>query len=253
MSKPYQPFPPKLHILFILFLFWISYPVITEATPKKMQLRMKTKTVVLDPGHGGYDVGARGPDGTIEKTVTLNFIRILADELKNTYNVVMTRTDDYWVDVPTRTSTANHLNADLFISIHTGGSFLHQTGGISLYYYNKTSNPELGFDTDSSKEFKSVDTQIWSAIQNRHQKTSKILAELILKHFNEQTTFQADIQGAPLMVLEGADMPAVLIEIGYISNSAEEKSLGNIEVLTRIAGAIRNGIDDFFEKFHSSD
>lgn len=253
MSKHRKPYFQKLQILFILSLFWLSYPVITEANPKKMQLRMQTKTIVLDPGHGGYDNGARGLDGTLEKTVTLNFVRILAEELKKTYNVVLTRTDDYWVDALTRTATANHLNADLFISIHTGGSFLHQAGGISLYYYNKASNPDLGLATESSKGFKSIDPQVWSCIQNRHQKASKILAELILKDLDEPKKFQTEIQGAPLMVLEGADMPAVLIEIGYISNPVDEKSLGNIEVLTRIAAGIRNGIDDFFEKFQQYD
>jgi N-acetylmuramoyl-L-alanine amidase len=66
---------------------------------------------------------------------------------------------------------------------------------------------------------------------------------------NEQTIFEKnEILGAPLLVLEGADMPAVCLEIGYITNPAEEKSLQDTSVLSNIVRSIRNGIDDFFEK-----
>ena len=88
-----------------------------------------------------------------------------------------------------------------------------------------------------------------SNIQNAHQTTSKILANFLLNRINEQTIFKkSEILGAPLMVLEGADMPAVCLEIGYITNPAEEKSLRDISVLSNIVQSIRNGIDDFFEK-----
>jgi N-acetylmuramoyl-L-alanine amidase len=214
-----------------------------------LPFKFQRKTIVIDPGHGGYDFGARGPDGTFEKTVTMELGRILELELGNTYKVTLTRTDDYWTDIHTRTSMANHLNADMFISIHTGGSFLHQASGISLYYYKKISDTTLMLGQDSSQGFKDTNSQTsWSDTQNRHQQTSKVLAEILLNRMNEPAQFKTEIQGVPLMVLEGADMPAVLIEVGYITNPADEKMLKDIDSLSDIAKKIKRGIDDFFEK-----
>ena len=211
---------------------------------------MQKKTIVIDPGHGGYDKGGQGSDGTFEKTVTLKFAQVLAEELGKTYKTILTRTDDSWVDIPVRSATANHVDADMLISIHTGGSFLHQASGMSVYYYKKISKSTLTLDPDSSKEFKNENTKVtWSDIQNRHQQNSKNLAALVRDRIAKQTRYKPEIQGAPLIVLEGADMPAILIEIGYITNPVDEKSLDDIDVLTGIAKEIRNGINDFFEKF----
>lgn len=235
--------------MMVLAVMYIC-PMITEANPANRRLDRQKKTVVLDPGHGGHDKGAQGPYGTFEKTVTLNLARMIATELGNSYRVILTRTDDYWLDIPARTATANHVAADLFISIHTGGSYLHKASAMTLYYFKAISGTTLSFETDPSKPLKSVNTQIpWSNIQNRYQTTSQVVADLMLNRIKEQKIFiKNEIQGAPLMVLEGADMPAILIEIGYITNPAEEKSLINISVLSNIAKGIRKGIDDFFEK-----
>ena len=253
MLTGYKPIFIKFHAVIILLLFTLAYPVITNAKYNKHRNPIQKKTIVLDPGHGGYDKGAQGPDGSFEKTVTMEFARVLAAELENTYKVILTRTDDYWIDILSRTAMANHLNADMFISIHTGGSFLHQANGISLYYYEKISTSALMLKTESMEDSRSSNfKELWSNVQGKHQQNSKVLAEHILNSLKEKTgkklEYNAEIQGVPLMVIEGADMPAILIEIGYITNPAEEKSLNNINVLFDIAKKIKNGIDDFFEK-----
>jgi len=254
MMKACKPIPYKLHIVIIILLFMIlAHFSIAQAKPNRLDFQIPEKTIVLDPGHGGYDKGAEGPDGTFEKSVTMEFAQVLALELKKTYHVILTRTDDYWVDILTRTAMANHQNADMFISIHTGGSFLHQANGMSLYYYEKSSKLALMPETESMEESKSSNfNELWSNIQSRHQHNSKVLAGCILKSLEEKigekVEYSADIQGAPLLVLEGADMPAILIEVGYITNPKEEKSLNDINVLTDIAEKIKNSIDDFFEK-----
>ena len=241
--------PFRSHALIILWIFMLAFLIVTSASADQPGASIQKRTIVLDPGHGGYDNGAKGPGGTLEKNVTLAFARILAQELSKTYEVVLTRTDDYWVDLLTRTSMANHLNADMFISIHTGGSFLHQASGISLYYYEKVSTSELMSEENSIEALKTNDLRtLWSNIQNKHQKTSKTLAELIMNRINETPQFKAGVQGAPLLVLEGADMPAVLVEIGYITNPVDEKYLNDISSLTDIADQIKSGIDDFFQK-----
>lgn len=254
MIKGYKPILFKRHIVILLLLFMmLAHPAITKAKSNKLDFQNQKKTIVLDPGHGGYDKGAQGPDGTFEKTVTMELARVLALELEKTYNVVLTRTDDYWIDILERTAMANHLNADMFISIHTGGSFLHQASGISLYYYEKASTSALMLETESMEESKSSNfKEQWSNIQGRHQKNSKVLAEHILNSLKEKigenVEYSAEIQGAPLMVLEGADTPAILIETGYITNPKEEKSLNDINVLSDMARKIKKGIDVFFEK-----
>ena len=226
---------------------------IAQAKYNKFDFKILEKTIVLDPGHGGYDKGAKGPDGTFEKSVTMELAQVLALELKKTYKVILTRTDDYWVDILTRTAMANHQNGDMFISIHTGGSFLHQANGMSLYYYENSSKLALMPGTESLEESKNSNfDELWSNIQIKHQHSSKILAERILEDLKEKVgekvEYSADIQDAPLLVLEGADMPAILIEIGYITNPKEEKSLNDISALTDIAEKIKKGIDDFFDK-----
>jgi N-acetylmuramoyl-L-alanine amidase len=250
MSAAYYPFSIKQYCLLIgLGIILISSQTL-QATPKKPIFAQQKKTIVIDPGHGGYDTGALGPEGTFEKNVSLELARTVAAELENTYRVILTRTDDYFLNIPSRTSIANHENADLFISIHAGGSFLHQANGITLYFFNAIYESVLTPHTDSSKALETIHSQTpWSTIQNRHQTSSKILANLLQNRFNERTLFKkSEILGAPLLVLEGADMPAVCLEIGYVTNPDEEKALQDINVLSNIARSIRTGIDDFFEK-----
>ena len=253
MMKGYKPTLFKRHIVIILLLFMIlAHFAMSEAASNKPHFQIQQKTIVIDPGHGGYDKGARGPDGTLEKAVTMEFARVLALALEKTYKVVLTRTDDYWVDIPTRTAMANHLHADMFISVHTGGSLLHQARGVSLYYYEKATTSPLMLETESMEESKDSNfKELWSNIQGRHQKNSKVLAEDILNSLKEKmgetVEYKPEIQGAPLMVLEGADTPAVLIEIGYITNPKEEKSLNDIVLLSFLAQKIKKGIDDFFK------
>ena len=134
--------------MFLVIIFVCA--LTSESSPEKMIFGKQKKIIVIDPGHGGYDNGAQGPDETFEKNVSLTLARILAEELGNTYRVILTRTDDYWLDIPARTATANHVAADLFISIHTGGSYLHKASAMTLYYFKEVSGTTLSFETDPS-------------------------------------------------------------------------------------------------------
>jgi N-acetylmuramoyl-L-alanine amidase len=243
----------KKRLLVVIFLaFALVCTATTGAISEPLSVDSAKKIIVLDPGHGGHDNGAKGPEGTFEKNVTLTLARGIMIELGNRYKVSLTRTDDYWLDIPSRTATANHLEADLFISIHSGGSFLHQASGISLYYFKDISVPALTFESDISKPMKSINNQIpWDNIQIRHKTTSKALAKMIQNQINTQTIFiKSEVEGAPLMVLKGADMPAILLEAGYITNPAQEKALLDSSVLSNIAQAVAMGIDDFFKTVH---
>ena len=210
--------------------------------------RMK-KTIVIDPGHGGHDTGATSSGGTLEKTVALSLARLIESELKGKYRVILTRTDDYGLDVPQRTDIANHAKADVFISIHTGGSFEHQAGGITIYYFSEKSSSLSPDKKPTGRATLDDDQILWDRLQQRHVTSSRRLAQRLRKHINQQINFmQCRITTAPLLVLRGADMPAVLFEAGYLTNPDNEKYLSNEKDLLKIARAMAAGIEGFISR-----
>ena len=204
--------------------------------------------VVIDPGHGGTDTGAKGPNNTLEKSVTLNLAHVLAQQLKARYSVVLTRNGDYGLDHSGRTAVANHVKTDILISLHTGSSFIHNINGSAVFFYQPFQESALTTETHAPKPLQdSTPAVSWDMIQAKYRVTSEKLAGLIQSRLS--TLWQPQnvkVQGAPLLVLEGADMPAVVIEIGNLSNAAAEKALGDPRFLSRIAEAITGAIDAFF-------
>ncbi|MCP4367162.1 MAG: N-acetylmuramoyl-L-alanine amidase [Deltaproteobacteria bacterium] len=241
-------------MVFKFFIFVIIGAVIILSPPKQVSCAEnpfldEIKTVVLDPGHGGHDKGVMGPEGMLEKNVTLALAQLIEDQRKKNYKMILTRSDDYRVNIPDRTAVANHLKADLFISIHTGGSFLHRAKGITIFYYKELSGFALETGTDSSKPPKVFNPRVlWDNIQTKHIASSKVLAQIMQNNISSQLAFsESKIQNADLMVLKGADMPAILIEVGYLTNPGDEKKLQSPEFLSDFAEAICKGIDDYFQ------
>lgn len=205
-------------------------------------------TVALDPGHGGHDQGARGPTGLLEKSVTLELARKLALHLESRYSVRLTRSDDYRVELHQRAATANHSKADLFISLHTGASFAHATQGLSVYYY-QTGKP----GTESIAKGATVaESHQWKDLQQHHAAASKALATH-MQHALEAMPQRPSCQvlGAPLIVLQGADMPAILIEVGHITHPATERLLSQSHSLDALVNAIDQGIERFLVELPS--
>jgi N-acetylmuramoyl-L-alanine amidase len=230
------------------FIVMIFPQLLIDAEAKTPFFKEIKKIVVLDPGHGGLDTGAVGPDKSQEKTVAFKMASTLASELKHKYKVALTRSGDYGLDIPGRTDIANHRQADLFISIHTGGSFLHNAGGIIIFYFKE---PPGQTNLKTTESFQDDEIKIaWDNVQSKHTGSSNTLAQSIQARINEAMKFsRCKVQSAPLLVLRGADMPAVLIEIGYLTNPAEEKALNDPGEIVRMAAAIGAGIDDYFAKF----
>jgi len=208
----------------------------------------KLPVVVIDPGHGGNDSGSQGPDGTKEKTVTLNLARLIADQLETRYRVVLTRGDDYRLDISGRTAVANQSRADIFISLHTGASFSRSISGSTAYYHRQFIESALTAQPKAPKSLTDGSQPLsWDQIQTKYRITSERLAKLIQNRLNDvRQTPDTKVQGAPLLVLEGADMPAVVIEIGNLSNPNEEKMLRDPKFLAGFARAIAKGVDTFF-------
>ena len=195
--------------------------------------------VAIDPGHGGRDPGSRGTGGTLEKEVCLALARELAHIVEPAHRVVLTRSDDYNVALHERSAIANHQKADLFISLHTGASYRHSANDITIYYYQPPGKAPDG--RDSSKQ-----PTAWNRIQMAHLRASRELAQALknnLAALHGQPT--PKIIQAPLVVLEGADMPAVAIEVGYLTHPATENALKTSEFQVALARAIAKGIDQF--------
>jgi len=203
--------------------------------------------IAVDPGHGGRDGGAKGPTGHLEKTIALELARRLALALEPRYEVVLTRSDDFSVAQRQRTAIANQNKADLLISLHTGAAFLHAAKGMTVFYHTPHQRAEAGTGAQTPAA-----QATWHDTQLRHQAASIALATA-LKTQLEQISGACKIQSAPLVVLEGADMPALIIEVGHITHPATENKLASEAYLDQLANAIGTGIDQYINAANASD
>lgn len=206
--------------------------------------------IVVNPGHGGHDHGAKGTEGTLEKNVTLVLANLIIENLQIKYQAITTRNGDYFLNISDRTSIANHNKASLLISIHASGSYHYKTNGITIAYLKNTSDlavfPQTPAIKNNGNAYKHIS---WDEIHNNQIQKSMEAGKCIHKKLSQSNLFPRNqLLHSPLSVLSGANMPAVMIEIGYLSNPIEEKKLNNIEYLSNIAREISTGIDDFYSK-----
>lgn len=207
--------------------------------------------IVIDPGHGGHDNGAEGPDGTLEKDVALFFARILSEVLAPEYTAVLTRSGDYQLDSVKRASAANYHRARLFIAIHIGGGFLRQMNQWSVFYYKKegvqNQTPVSGLGEDSDHGVPAG--MEWDRVQQPHQQDSRDLAECIRSQLaGRREISEVHVAGAALRMLQGIDRPAIVIETGYLTNPETENRLNDREFINEVARRIKKGIDVYLSR-----
>ena len=140
--------------------------------------------------------------------------------------------------------------ADLLISLHTGGSMVHSTSGIFIYHYQDfAGNPPKLYENKLSRAQDKTAPILWDQAQSRHLEKSRVLARLLNHRLNDSRLGkESRVLGAPVLLLQGANMPAILIEIGYLTNPAEGKRLSDQRFLTDLAKEISQGIDEYFEQ-----
>lgn len=195
------------------------------------------RTIVVDAGHGGTDEGARGSEGTLEKNVTLGVARRLraAIEARLGARVILTRTGDTVVPIDERAAVANNNKADLFISLHANSSRSVARQGAEVFYLSieeygaearevaEREAPLLSVVGGGTRE---IDIVEWEMAQARHVDHSAQLAELVEDELRQRVPMSPRaIQQAPFRVLVGANMPAVLVEMGFISHPTQEREL----------------------------
>ena len=230
-------------------------------------------TIVIDPGHGGTETGAIGPGGVQEKALTLELARDLAGRLGRLgVQTLLTRSEDANLPLDTRAAIANQNKADLFVSIHLNSSLGANAHGTETYFLSPqatdaraarsasaensplpaaTTAGEAGGSAASPGEQKDVDLILWDLAQSRHMAESQLLANMIQGEFNQELQLKdRGVKQAPFRVLVGATMPAVLVELGFISNPEEEKKLQDpayrdqlVEALTRAIAKYKASVE----------
>ena len=245
-----QNFQHRMMPILGILIIWSLNTGAIPAVAKQPLFDAYRRIIVLDPGHGGRESGARGADGTTEKSVALTLAQLIAAELQRNYKVTLTRTDDYHVDLDNRTALANHLKADMLVSLHAGGSFVYSTTGPNIYYYQNASKLSSSWgETQALQDENKNMTIPWDRVQSSYLEKSRILAHMISTRLSTINSMKKiRVQGAPLTVLQGAQMPAILIEAGYLTNPAEEKNLLNNRFLTDVAAEISRGIGEFLSR-----
>ncbi len=225
------------------------------------QLGLCVRTIVVDPGHGGKDPGARGRRGTREKDVVLQISKRLARILKKELNckVIMTRRSDRYLPLTQRTAIANAYKADLFVSIHANAAPTRRLRGIETYFLNFALDEDAmrvaaRENATSKKRIGELKSILNDILKNSKVNESSRLAKKV--QYNLVRTLKRryknvrnlGVKQAPFFVLIGARMPSILVETSFISNPEEERRLRSPAYQDAIARGIAKGIIQYIEE-----
>ena len=233
--------------------------VFPTPTPAPIATREATgpSPIVIDPGHGGKDTGAVSSSGLTERDLTMAVALRLAGELRARGHAVrLTREDGEGRALTDRTAIANRLEAEVFVSLHANASTFSSVRGSETYYMSlddqatdeaSAALAELENEADGEAEDRSdLDLILWDLAQASVLNESAELALNVQRRLNALLDIRdRGIKQAPFVVLTGATMPAILVEIGFLSNPAEADRLTSPEHQQALAGAIATGIDAF--------
>ena len=221
-------------------------------------LGLKLGRVVIDPGHGGKDIGTHGPSGLNEKEVVLDVARRLGDLIEQRLGseVIYTRADDTFIALEARTRIANDRKADLFLSIHANSSPIRTVAGVEMYYLNFTTSKaamdvaarENAGSGSSIYDLKDLLQKI--ALKDKIDESREFAARLqsslgTLESKGNAAAKNRPLKKAPFIVLIGASMPSVLAEIGFLTNAGDEALLRKPEYRQKIADALYKGIANY--------
>ncbi|HEX5132128.1 MAG TPA: N-acetylmuramoyl-L-alanine amidase [Candidatus Krumholzibacteria bacterium] len=222
---------------------------------------LQVHKICIDAGHGGRDFGKESENGLREKDVNLAIARAVRDRIQEELGVevVMTRDDDRSLGLLERTEIANTAGADLFISIHCNSWFNDQTGGFESYFLSPALSESertlaryenQGGNNGAAAATSDVDFILWDLVQNEYIAESSTLAEYIQKEMTTRLGIKSrGVKQANFMVLQGARMPAVLIESAFLSNPTEEQMLSDPDFHRKIAEGLIAAIRKVQERY----
>ena len=230
-----------------------------SAAPAKSGKRL----VVIDAGHGGKDPGASGVS-ILEKTVTLAAARSLKARLEKTgrYRVILTRGTDVFIPLPDRVAVARHAGADLFISLHADSGTERSLHGASVYTLSErgadraarkvmTGGDWLAGGSQLSGRDPQVNRILLDLTQRATQNRSSAFARVLLDRLDGRAPLlQKSHRDAGFVVLLAPDVPAVLLEMGFITNPQDEATLTDPSRRERLVEGVASAVDDYFESEH---
>jgi N-acetylmuramoyl-L-alanine amidase len=245
-----------LGILSILMLLpYIVQPVLAKSSGHGEQYKLTR--VVVDPGHGGKDPGAIGPNGEKEKDITLSMGKALAKRLRaEGFEVLLTRKGDTFISLEERTAFANRKKAGLFISVHVNANDRESLRGIETYFLNLTTDASAlkvadrenasGSKSMSDLQFIIKDLMLNAKI-NESSRFATSIQKSIISSLGRSGLLSKDhgVKQAPFCVLMGAQMPSILIETGFITNAAECRLLQKKSYQESLVNGIISGINMF--------
>ncbi len=219
-------------------------------------------TVVIDAGHGGDDHGALGGRGLLEKELVLDVALRLAERLRGDgLRVVLTRTDDRFVGLEERTSIANDGRGDLFVSIHANAAPVREARGIETYFVSLEASDEsaaslarrenlaFGEETPTARPQDPLLAILGDLIATEHLRDSQEFARLAQSELGSVVkSHSRGVKQAPFVVLMGVQMPAALIEVGFVTNPEDERVLRRQDSRDRIADALARAVHKFQER-----
>lgn len=247
-------------------LFSENFSEVNNKILFKTEQKNSLDVIVIDPGHGGKDPGAIGfSKKTYEKDIALIISKLVKEKLEKKLNVtaILTRSDDRYVDLHSRTKLANKKGAGLFVSIHCNANNSSKPNGVEVYFLSSAkTNEERAVqhlensvvyeyeDKESIKNYSDLDLVLADMAQNEHLEASSLLAANLQKKIVRNTDFNnRGVKQAGFYVLKDAFMPAVLIEVGFITNRYEEQKLKRKSYQNKIAESIFLGIKEFIESY----
>lgn len=215
-------------------------------------------TIVIDPGHGGVETGAIGPNGVQEKDLTLELARLLQARLRQSLpvRVVLTRDEDVTLPHDDRPAIANQNKADLFLSIHLNSSLGATAHGAETYFLsNEASDARAAAAAEAENRTATAGDEdplydlqliLWDLAQSHHLAESQRVATLIQQELNTTLGLRdRGVKQAPFRVLMGAAMPAVLVELGFLSNPSEAAKLEDASYRAELVDALVRAVAEY--------
>ena len=235
----------------------------SNANSRAESLGLTVKTILLDPGHGGRDPGAKA-NGVTESKLVMKLSSMVETRLKKKgFNVSYTRDKDTFIALEKRTETANRRKVDLFVSIHVNANTDTSVSGLEVYYLDQARTKsaervaarENGVSVQAISDLQVIisDLGFTTKMKESRELSSDVLNSMV-RHVKSAgfTARSNGVRSAPFYVLMGAKMPSILVELGYLSNKGDAGYLKNDRYLERLADGIVEGIVSYKKRLERS-
>ena len=255
----------------------LSKPKIGDLIPKTPQIKasdisiqkalgLKITRIIIDPGHGGRDSGAKRK-GRKEKDITLKLgleLKKIIESGMEDIEVLLTRDRDHFVELEARTAFANKHKGDLFISIHVNAHESKKANGVETYFLNLTKDKdslrlaaiENSASAKNVSDLQSIlnDLMINSKLKESHALAYEVQNYMVdsIEEFTKKKIYDRGVKQAPFVVLLGATMPSILVEVGFISNAEERTLLSKNSYIKKLGKGIYHGIKSYINKYSAN-